>query len=215
MGAIFQLLQKYNRTVLYSKDAKPSSAFLNQDQASPFQSSTTFQRLPISVSTVTYLAFNLLKTDLPNNFRTIRPDYENPGRDEEEKKTNYTWVTGLRAGFELLSSFLLLTLAPPIVNSHWLTHIPQGSFYCQSCISSSQFIALLLLPPSQLIQCGFASAALDSIPCMIRLPLPSTGVPVQLQSFVASSRFFSFFHSLKSFSWENFLNKSLSRETSC
>lgn len=69
-----------------SDSSGPNSMYLNRDQASSFQSSTSFRKLSRSTSTVTYLAFNLLRTDFPNNFVTIRPDCGNPKRGEEGEK---------------------------------------------------------------------------------------------------------------------------------
>ena len=73
-----------------SDSAGSHSMYLNQDQASSFQSSTSFRKLSRSTSTVTYLAFNLLRTDFPNKFVIIRLDCGNPKRGEDEEKMHYT-----------------------------------------------------------------------------------------------------------------------------
>ena len=67
-----------------SNSAGLNSVFL-KDQASPFESITSFHIHSRSASEITYLAFNLLKTDFPNSFVTIRPDCGNLGRGEEKE----------------------------------------------------------------------------------------------------------------------------------
>lgn len=100
------------RTSFMNNGARLNSVLLNQDQASPFQSITSFHKLPRSTSKVTYLAFSLMKSAFPNIFGTIRPDCGNPGGGEGEE-TKLSWLGGF-----LLLPHLIINHKEIIRNFH-------------------------------------------------------------------------------------------------
>ena len=162
---------------------------------SPFQGFTSFRRLWGYTSTDTSEPSNVWKSTFPITWH------------HQEK--NYTWVTGSNVGFEAFYSSLSLKLDPHIINSHWPTQIPQGPSYC-SLYTPSPRIRVGPPPPNNSDWFCFQQQSLEPKYDQANAALCRT--LSEVATFLGFP--FCFFLCLQSFSWGNFLNKSLAHDPS-
>lgn len=174
----------------------------------PLPLSTDFQDMQ---STDTYLAFNFLKIDFPKNFGTIIPDYVNPGRGEGGEKTNYNEWLGQTLGLNSPILSFHWPLTRTLLIAHWPTGIPKVTFIvCCTLLTPDPVCFPSSPPPINSAWFCFLWPSLDPQYDQANTSLCRT--LCEIATFLGS---LSASHSLKSFSWENFFNKSLAHGTSC